>query len=150
MQKFLFIIIILTLPIIFTGCNAHKDSSPSNYQPITVGGSKLQVEVADAFNTRKQGLSNRAQLKWEHGMLFVFNNYAKYAFWMKDMRFPIDIIWIKDDTIVDIHHRVAIPQNNQNLKRYHPSQAVNYVLEVNAGWVKQNKIKIGDKIKIKK
>jgi uncharacterized membrane protein (UPF0127 family) len=111
----------------------------------------IQVEISDTPILREQGLSNRESLGDNSGMLFVFGTYNMTYFWMKDMQFPLDIIWIKDDKIVDIDKNVPTPKPDtplNQLPKYSPSEKVNYVLEVNAGFADTNDIKIGDSIKI--
>lgn len=65
--------------------------------PLTIGDQTFTVEVADKDKTRTQGLSNRTDLPPDHGMLFVFAQPAKLVFWMPDMHFSIDIIWLDAD-----------------------------------------------------
>ena len=65
-------------------------------QYVKIAGTKFKVDLALTPNAREQGLSGRKELKKNEGMLFVFNNMGKYSFWMKDMNFNIDIIWIHD------------------------------------------------------
>ena len=84
-------------------------------------------------------------------MLFVFEKKFIPVFWMKDMNFDLDFIWIRDNTIVDITERVPAPQPNitdTELLRYSPTSNVDQVLEVNSGWIQSHNIKVGDKIKL--
>lgn len=113
---------------------------------ISVNGHELYVYLADSPLKRSAGLSQRDSLAPDHGLLFIFDDKSVPGFWMKDMRFPLDILWIEDNIIVDISANLPISPNNQNLKTYYPSQPVNYVLEVNAGWAAEHKVQIGDKI----
>jgi uncharacterized membrane protein (UPF0127 family) len=85
-------------------------------------------------------------------MLFIFPNEEKHFFWMKDMLFPIDIIWINNaKEIVYIDENTSIPETNTpdyNLPLFSSPKPVSYVLEVNAGFSEKNNIKIGDKVEI--
>lgn len=65
--------------------------------PLTVNGQTFTVEIADNDKARTQGLSGRAELAADHGMLFAFAQPAKLVFWMPDMHFAIDIIWLDAD-----------------------------------------------------
>lgn len=143
--KNFFIVLILSIFGLFlTACSYQSKSL--NLKTITINHHQLKVEVADSLTKQTQGLSNRPYLSEEQGMLFIFNRHFKPVFWMKDMRFPLDIIWISDGIIVDITSNIPAPQSGQPLKQYFPSQPVNYVLEVNAGWSAKNNIKIGDRV----
>ena len=71
---------------------------------------------------------------------------------MKDMLIPIDIIWISENRIVDMHKNIPAPDLETpyaNLLLYTPEEAINYVLEVNAGFVEQNNFNIGDTVEIR-
>src|SRR5512136_601336 len=69
---------------------------------VMVGGVRFEVEVAQTPGTREKGLSGRTGLVDGQGMLFVFDKPDRYMFWMKDMLFPIDIIYIRGGRIVDM------------------------------------------------
>ncbi len=126
-----------------------------NYNtPITVGDKKLLVEIVDTDESRKLGLSNRTTLSEGDGMLFDFTNTdtSLPSFWMKDMNFDIDIIWINKNKIIGITPNVPAP-NNKNISEtllpsYPPPSAITHVLEVPSGWTKKNNIKIGNDVKI--
>ena len=110
---------------------------------------KLIVEIAGTKEKRNKGLGYRESLASESGMLFLHDNYQKYTYWMKGMEFPIDIMWVKDDTIADIIPNIPIPvegQSDNTLERYSSTVDVNKVLETNAGFVNQYNIQKGDKI----
>jgi len=78
-------------------------------------------------------------------MLFIFEKESLHSFWMKNMRFPLDIIWIdKDKKIVDIY-KFALPCKDI-CKTITPSLKAKFVLEVNAGFVEKNNLKIGERL----
>lgn len=108
----------------------------------------LTAEVADTKSTREQGLSGRVSLKDNEGMLFVFDTPGRYGFWMKDMLFPLDLIWINQNGIVVEIERNATVDSYP--KTYINASPANYVLEVNAGVAEQQGIFIGSKVKISK
>lgn len=89
-----------------------------------------------------QGLSNRDYIGAD-GMLFLFDQENRPTFWMKDMRFALDFIWIKDDRVVDIHERVQPPSDVYTRRFVTPSKNVDSVLEVPAGFVDEHNITIG-------
>lgn len=105
----------------------------------------VQAEIADTDVKRQQGLMFREGLPEDAGMLFIFEEEARYSFWMKNMRFPLDIIWIdKNKRIVDI--KTDVPACNETCESLTPCDKTLYVLEVNAGFTKKNEIKIGDRV----
>lgn len=114
---------------------------------VKIGKNVIEVEVAATPTAQFKGLSWRKSLEENKGMLFVFGSPSFYAFWMKDMMFPIDIIWIAGDEIVDISRNLP-PARENFMPTYTPAEPANYVLEVNAGWADRHGIKIGDKVKI--
>lgn len=111
-----------------------------------IGGVTLDTEVAKSDAKRNVGLGGKSGLSGSQGMLFVFNGYGKYAIWNKDMLFPIDILWIKDGKIIDIYENMAATSVDSQNIIVAPKQDANFVLEVNAGFVKERGIKIGDKV----
>ena len=105
----------------------------------------IQAELADTQSKRIQGLMFRESLAHNRGMLFVFDKEAQHSLWMKNMRFPLDIIWFdRNKKIVDIYQN-ALPCK-EICKDLIPQSAVAFVLEVNAGFVAKNQIQVGDKV----
>lgn len=122
----------------------------TNQEEILVGSHKILVQIADNPQLRAKGLGGRDSLEEEEGMLFIFEAPDFYRFWMKDMKIPLDFIWIRGDEIIDITENVPPPKNvSDYLPVYQPKQVVDKVLEVNAGWVKRHEVKIRDKIQVK-
>lgn len=136
----IFIVLVLSLFAVFKESKEEKAAY--------INGYKFIVEVADTPQKRSIGLSEKKELGKSQGMLFLFDQKRTYHFWMKDMSFPIDIIWISQDTIVDITENVPVPDTEDDnlLPRYSPKSPVDRVLEVNAGLVEKLEIKVGDKI----
>lgn len=118
---------------------------------LKINNALLNVEVADTQAKRNKGFSGRSSLASDSGMLFVFDKYQIYQFWMKKMLIPIDIIWLKDSEVVDVNENLQppLPDAFDNaLQIYKPKQSINMVLEVVAGFVKKHNIKIGDTIEV--
>lgn len=122
--------------------------TPTPMRSATVGDHILSVEVADTDVLRRQGLSGRNELSKGTGMLFVFDQKdIKPPFWMKDMRIAIDIVWINDGVVTQIHDSVQAPASStkdSDLKLYLPNAPVDYVLELPAGYAKEVGISVGD------
>lgn len=117
---------------------------------IKVGDTTIQVEIANTPETRAQGLSGRTDLLGNSGMLFTFDaNDKTPIFWMKDMLFPLDLIWIRDGVVIKIDKNVPFPSpgtQDANLPKYSPNQTVDHVLEVRGGYSDQNGITTGNKV----
>lgn len=158
MKKFV-IQFVLLIAAIFVALMFYKSKIPNIPflpQPqkpgqVTVGDTKIRVEIADTQGQRNKGLGGRESLAQDEGMLFIFDRQDKYPFWMKGLKFPLDIIWIAGDKVVDIFPNVPPPtagQKDETLLIYQSKIPIDKVLEVNSGTVDRLKIKIGDTIKL--
>lgn len=116
---------------------------------LEIRGNTFTVELAITAKEKERGLGYRNLLPPNAGMLFVYQNKDRYGFWMKGMRFPIDIIWIMDQTIVDISKNVPVATTGA-LSTYAPKEPINKVLEVQAGTADRLGVQIGDTIQILK
>ncbi len=115
----------------------------------TSTGEEIPVEVADTLKKRSLGLGKRASLKKGLGMLFVFEKRKPHRFWMKDMQFPLDIIWLDNHRIVHIIHN-AKPDNSRDEPEVITSPVpVNFVLEIAAGRAAKLRLKTGQRMKFK-
>ncbi|MEK9183386.1 MAG: DUF192 domain-containing protein [Patescibacteria group bacterium] len=115
---------------------------------VKIAGQEIKVELAKTPKAQAQGLSGRKLLAADQGMLFLFSISQKRSFWMKDMNFPIDIIWIDNGEVVDIASNLPPPAVVNNPPVYYPRAPVNAVLEVNAGFSEKYGLKIGDKMEM--
>lgn len=112
---------------------------------ITVNNTKIRVLTVRTSDEITRGLGGIDTLPKDTGMLFFMQQKATHGFWMKDMKFPIDIVWIDDDRVIDITRDVPVVKIG-NLPLYYPKRPVNLVLELPAGYTKANNINIGDYI----
>lgn len=95
-------------------------------------GEVFQVDIADDAAERELGLSGRPELPAGTGMLFVYEEAEPRHFWMVDMRFPIDLAWIRDGSVLEV--RTLPPCPSREDCPSHPSPGpVDRVLEVPAG-----------------
>jgi len=108
---------------------------------VTIGNSTIMVEIADTNSLRMTGLSGREYLDEGTGMLFVFDKPDKYGFWMKDMKFPIDIVWINGGKIIHIEKSIS-PTTYPRV--YFPVSPAQYVLELPAGFCDAQGLQVGD------
>jgi uncharacterized membrane protein (UPF0127 family) len=137
MRKVIILVILLVINIPYL--------SGEDINKVYIGNTCIRVDIVDSGREREQGLMFRDGLDEDQGMLFIFEKEGKYCFWMKNMNFPLDIIWInRDNKIVDIKKNV--PCSQDNLEVLVPNDSAIYVLEVNAGFADKNKIEIGDRI----
>jgi uncharacterized membrane protein (UPF0127 family) len=114
----------------------------------TTGTTTLGVEVVNTLESRQLGLSGRKGLAGGEGMLFAFQEPSLYNFWMKDMLFPLDIIWINTEgSIVHIETNKG-PETYPNA--FAPTEPAQFVLETSAGFVDFFGVKVGDEVKFKK
>jgi uncharacterized membrane protein (UPF0127 family) len=140
------IITALTL-LILTSCTTKTTPLPQS--KIKINNTTINTEIATTQEEQAKGLGGKIKLGENDGMLFVYKNKENLTFWMKDMNFPIDIIWIADNKIVDISPNTPLFTNNK-ITTIQTNQPTNQVLEVNAGFADKHKIKIGDQIEILK
>jgi len=115
---------------------------------IHIGDVELQVEVADTIPLRARGLSDRENLDENSGMLFIYSKPDIRKFWMKDMHFALDVLWISDNVVVGFQENVPFEQDNVDVVRFASELPAEWALEVNAGWITKHGIKIGDTVDI--
>jgi len=139
----LIIYIILGLYIIFGLGN--KPMEIRNYILLTDHKTiKLKLEIAENIRDLEKGLSNRSNLAEDEGMLFVFTKKPRIlTFWMKDTLIPLDLMFLDEDMVIQEIHEGLKPMDETKISSLKP---YNYGLELREGFVKENNIKIGDKI----
>lgn len=119
-----------------------------NQPKVILGGQGVFVMIADTQTLQEHGLSGWEKLEPDHGMLFVFAEPQRHGFWMKDMLFPIDIIWFDSNReVVDVWEN-ATPESYPKI--FTPRVSSQFVLEVPAGFFAEHNLKIGNVIEILK
>ncbi len=109
----------------------------------------VNVEVVSGKKDMERGLQGKQGLGPNKGMLFIFDHDDRYRFWMKDMKFPIDIIWLdRQDRIVAIGENVP-PCAADPCPVYVPPVNARYVLEVSAGFSRTHGLKPGVHVRIR-
>jgi uncharacterized protein len=149
MNKFLAFLLFFILVVISFSVFNIKDNLPFNkisYVNGKIGDVPIRLEVANNPITRAKGLSGRSELKNGEGMIFIFLEDDTPGFWMKDMKFPIDIIWVNSNQII-----IGVEQNispNTFPASFYPPSPIKYVIETQAGFFDNNSLKIGNSISL--
>lgn len=111
---------------------------------IQIGKNPVRVIVASSTRARTDGLSGYKPLPEKTGMLFIFDSAEFQSIWMKDMAFPIDIIWIDESFhIIDIKSNVS-PDTYPTV--FEPKQRARFVLETPALYTAAYQIRVGDEV----
>ena len=158
------ILIVVVIFLVFVAVYLKPFGAGTAKKIFTVGGQTFEVGIADNALTRTQGLSGRPSLGENEGLLFIFPTAGNYGFWMKGMNFPIDIVGISGDSPSQIlpgktweGKIVGFSENLQpepkksvfSLSINYPPEAVDKVLEINAGSVAKYGLKVGDAFSLK-
>jgi uncharacterized membrane protein (UPF0127 family) len=113
---------------------------------VTINGYNISAFIADTNEKRTNGLSRVENLDKDQGMLFVLDYPSTQGFWMKEMNFPIDIIWINDNrTIIDVKPNLQPCVSTFLCPVHSPSNNARYVLETSAGFAESHSIQVGSK-----
>lgn len=144
--------------LVLAGCGDSGDETPAatperppaDTAALRVGDAVVRAEVADDDAERALGLGGRNSLARDAGMYFELTSDAP-RIWMKGMRFPLDLVWIRNGRVVDVTARVpdeppGTPESE--LPIYSPARPANRLLEVNAGWAKRNGVRVGDEVRL--
>lgn len=116
----------------------------TNYKTAVIATTPIKVEIVKEEKERIKGLSGRKNLGEKIGMLFVFPTSDFHGIWMKDMNFPIDIVWLDAGYfIVDYVENVSPDTYPETFR---PNKKAIFVLELNSGFIKENFIKVGDQL----
>ncbi len=114
---------------------------------VNIGDVNLLADIADTPERRSLGLGVRDSMDEGVAMLFPFENEGRHSFWMKGMKFPIDIIWIDSSkTVVHIEHSLEPCESQLNCPSYQPDENAMYVLETVAGFSEKHGINDGTKV----
>ena len=147
MKKIIFIgVTLMIMAFLFYQVKTGLRPGESIVSPnVIINGHVIKIEIADDFDKQTSGLSGRPVLGINEGMLFIFNNKQVRRFWMKNMNFPLDIVWLDTDKVVNIGQNLP-PEGESPAHTYSSVAPVNNVLEINAGLAAKYDLKIGDKI----
>lgn len=143
--RYAFLALLIFAAFIFFGVNNFLQHSfyGNRTESFLLNGEKFRVERVDDIYGLKKGLGKRRWMCGKCGMTFYFKESDKHSFWMKDMQFPLDIIWIFDDEVVWIEKNVS---HLDQKKLYAPPVNAQVVLELRSGSCDEFGIKVGDRI----
>jgi uncharacterized protein len=149
MKKYFYIIIsiLLLVFLIYEANNYLTPISSVEFPHVVINDHVINVTIGDDYAEQVQGLSERPSLKANEGMLFIFPNKQVRNFWMKNMNFSIDIIWLDDNKVLNISQKL-LPEGENPDNTYSSILPVNKVLEINAGLAERYGLKVGDSVKI--
>jgi len=135
----------LVFLVFFSAVFYHKNKSNDigKNKEVRLGDCVFDVELAEDQEARKKGLSDRASICKECGMLFIFQEKGNFGFWMKDMLFDLDILWIRDGKVVEIIRNISY--NSRDV--YQPKELIDMVLEINAQEAQGCKIEVGQELR---
>lgn len=142
-------LIVLAIVVVFAiGVRIYNARWPE--ATVQIGGQTLSVLVADTFQHQMKGLSDRKSLGKYQGMLFVFADSGEHTMVMRDMKFPLDILWLDGTTVVDIAPNLApeAGRSEAELTPYSSRSPANMVLELPAGFALKYGVRVGDSVKI--
>lgn len=130
------ILILATLLILFA--NYHKKENKKTFR---LENKEISFLIADTLESRAQGLSKIDSLPENSVMLFVFDKPDIYKIWMKNMKFPIDIIWLNENKkITHIEENIS-PETFPTT--FFPPEKSLYIIEANVGFVVKNALLVG-------
>ncbi|NTU98777.1 DUF192 domain-containing protein [Candidatus Falkowbacteria bacterium] len=142
------IVVITVCLFLLSGCSLAGEPDVARFKGpyAQIGSEKVTLEIADTDELRSKGLSGHSSLDDTKGMLFIFPTKAVRSFWMKDMLFPLDIVWVNDGKVINISKNLP-PEGTIPQKTYSSGLPINYVLELSAGWCDRHNLKVNDNIK---
>jgi len=108
----------------------------------------FNVELALTPQDKNQGLMFRESLELDKGMLFIYEKSGKYSFWMKNVLFPLDIIWIDENKEVVFISENVLPCKLDPCSSVKPDREAKYVLEINGGLSEKIGLAVGDRLEI--
>jgi uncharacterized membrane protein (UPF0127 family) len=145
-RRALFVAIALLLS---AACREGAPPAPSPEGFVDIRGGRVAVEVADDRTEQAKGLGERDALAWDTGMYFPYARPGFFGFWMKGMRFPIDIVFLREGRIVEIHPQVPFEKGG-NGPTIRPRELVDAVLEVPAGYAAAKGWQRGDRARFER
>lgn len=143
------LLFVLVFVLVASAC---RESAPAATPPeawVEIRGKQIPVEIAETRAEQEKGLGQRDALAWGTGMYFPYARPGFYGFWMKGMRFSIDIVFVRESRIVDLFPQVPFEAGG-NGPTIRPRSLVDGVLEVPAGYAAASGWQIGDRVRFER
>ena len=140
----LFVLIIFAFFCFFFLNNLAFKLNPE-IKKVKIAEKVINIEMVITPEEREKGLSGRENIGENEGMLFVFENSGRHGFWMKDMMFPIDIVWLDQSKKIIFIQKNVLPSTYPEI--FYPDDNANYVLELISGFAEKNNLQIGNQVK---
>lgn len=143
LKKILLFTVLISLALYPVADNLAENLSAAFY--CIINGNKISLEVADNDYLREKGLMYRNSIGENQGMIFIFDRQDYVNFWMKNVKFPLDILFISGDKIAKIYNMADVCRKDPC--PFYPSKSkVSYTIELKGGFCRKNKIKTGQKV----
>lgn len=142
------LILLLTVVFLWWLRMAHQPSNPADHEvrTLTLNGHTIQAEVVVTPADQQEGLSDRSSMPRDHGMLFEMGERNIWPFWMIRMHFPLDMVWIDGDRVVEIAPNQPAPGFLAVPVTHTPTAQADQVLELDAGVANELNLKVGDEV----
>ena len=144
MVKFLIVVVLIVLAV-FVYLTLDRPMFESDGKLI-IGFKPIDVEIAETAQEQFAGLSGRDSICEDCGMVFIYDQAKIQKFTMRGMKFPLDMIFIRDGKVTEIVSNVAFPQSGELPVNINSRDPADMVLEVNAGFAKRNSVPTGQSI----
>lgn len=140
--------LIIVITIVILAGFILKTKPGSTNPKLTIGDKvTIAVDLADTNQKRTQGYSNHPQIGYDEGLLFMFDKADLYPFWMKEMLFDLDFIFIRNNKVVYLLQNIKAPINYQGEVEYAISQEpFDQLLEVRSGFIDKYNITLKDSV----
>ncbi|MFA6485853.1 MAG: DUF192 domain-containing protein [Candidatus Magasanikbacteria bacterium] len=141
---------VVLLAVLFVGMGLKLYSYHLNAAQVKIGNRIYDVLVAKTMSQQYRGWSRYRDMGGVEGKLFVFNARSQHAMVMRDMIFPLDMIWLDGETVVDMAPGVPIEpgKSEADLTPYFARAPSTMVLEMASGTIADSGLKIGDNVGI--
>ncbi|MDP2671365.1 MAG: DUF192 domain-containing protein [bacterium] len=143
----LFLILTVLVSLYLTFQTSKPTTTKGETHLLKIGSQQISVEIADSHEKIVRGLSGQAELKADTGMYFVFKERSRQTFWMKDMLFSIDIIWIDQGKVIGVEKSAPVPTGT-SIPIFSSPDKVTEVLEIPAGFFDQKNLQLQDPVKL--